>query len=134
MPRARRPKRWGYDSRGTPFAVGCLPLIALVGALGAILWLAPDLVERCTGYTIEPGRARGSAGPVVLALQLVCSPLLLLGPWTEKALFALLLATIAALIWAWSWKRRHKAHWDTVRARERERRAERRRRSAEGRE
>jgi hypothetical protein len=117
-------KRWGYDSRGIPFTVGCLPFLLFLSAMTAIGVFAPDLVERCVGQPIE--KPRGKAGILYVALELACSPLLALGATSDLVLFGLLLCTLASMYWARLWTRKHQAHWDIVRAKEKERRKQKR--------
>jgi hypothetical protein len=129
IPPRRKPRRWGYDSRGTPAVLmlpGCLALILL-----AILpLLAPDLLQRCIGRTIEP--PRGKAGILYLAIETACAPLLFLGPGKEILLAITLVALLLASLWARRWTKAHQAHWDVIRAREHERRAEKRRNAERG--
>ena len=120
----RKRKPWGYDSRGIPFSVGCLPILLIFAVLGAILFFAPGLIEQCVGRPLEP--PRGKAGIIYLALEIACSPLLIFGSLTEKALFAALVGTGIVLFVAWRWTRKHQAYWDVIRAKEREKRRQKR--------
>ncbi len=123
---ARPPRRWGYDSRGTP-AVLHLPGCLAIALICFLPLLAPDLIERCSGMVLaEAPRGKGAAA-VYTALGIICSPLLFLGPASEIALGLTLAALIIAALWARHWIKQHQAHWDVVRAKERERRAEKRR-------
>ncbi len=120
---ARRRRRWGYDSRGTPGLIA-LPGCLLFVGLASLPILVPDLMQRCIGRTIEAPRGKG--GLVVMAMEAACSPLLFFGPGREIALGLTLVALGLACAWAWRWSKRHQAHWDTIRARERASRAEKR--------
>jgi len=122
---ARQPRRWGYDSRGTPGIMelpGCLVIVLLC----FLPLLAPDLIERCIGHTPEVPGSKGAAA-VYSALATLCSPLLFLGHGREILIG---MALVALLIATWRtrrWIKEHQAHWDVIRAKERERRAEKRR-------
>jgi hypothetical protein len=122
---ARQKRRWGYDSRGTPLAVH-LPGILAIALLGFLPMLAPDLIERCIGHTPDIPGSKGAAA-AYSALATICSPLLFTGPARELLLGLALVALIIASLWARHWIKQHQAHWDVIRARERERRAEKRR-------
>jgi hypothetical protein len=122
MTRKRKP--WGYESRGIPFSVGCLPAILLWAVVVAIPFVAPDLIEQCVGQPVEP--PRGKAGILYAAFELACSPLLLFGSYAEIALFLFLLCVVAGLVWARFWIRKHEAYWDVIRAKEKERRQQKR--------
>jgi hypothetical protein len=120
----RRRKPWGYESRGIPFSVGCLPELLFFGIMVAIAVFAPSLIEQCVGRPIEP--PRGKAGAVYMLIELVCSPLLLFGSATDILLFVLLLSSLFAMGLAWLWIRKHQAYWDVIRAKEREKRRQKR--------
>lgn len=124
MPQRRRKRPWGYDSRGAPGVLmlpGCLTLVLLA----CLPVLVPDLMERCVGRTLDP--PRGKAGVVYMAVEAACSPLLFFGPGREIALGLTLVALLIAVWWSRRWIKAHQAHWNVIRARERERRAEKRR-------
>lgn len=129
-PRApRRPqRRWGYDSRGTPLAVH-LPGILIIALLCFLPMLAPDLIERCIGHTPNVPSSKGAA-TVLSAIATLCSPLLFTGPTRDLLLGLTLTTLIIAALWARKWIKEHQAHWDIIRAKERERRAEKRRAKA----
>lgn len=123
QPKRRTVRRWGYDSRGTPGVLmlpGCLTLVLLA----ALPVLVPDLMQRCVGRTVEP--PRGKAGVVYMAVEAACTPLLFFGPGREIALGLTLVALLIAVWWSRRWIKAHQAHWDVIRARERERRAAKR--------
>ncbi|WP_164155459.1 hypothetical protein [Sandarakinorhabdus rubra] len=122
---ARRPRRWGYDSRGTP-AVVHLPGCLAIALLCFLPLLAPDLIERCIGYAPDPPDRKGAAA-VLSALATLCSPLLFLGPTRNIVIGVTIVALIIASLWARHWMKEHQAHWDVIRAEERARRAEKRR-------
>lgn len=122
MKRKRKP--WGYDSRGIPFSVGCLPILLVFAVLAAIPILAPNMIEQCVGRPLEPPRGKG--GIVYIAIEIFCSPLLIFGSATEKALFAALVGAGIALFFAWRWTKKHQAYWDVIRAKEKERRRQKR--------
>jgi hypothetical protein len=122
---ARQPRRWGYDSRGTPLAVH-LPGILAIALLCFLPMLAPDLVGRCIGHTPDVPGSKDAAA-VYSALATLCSPLLFVGSGRELLLGLTLVALIIASLWARRWIKAHQAHWDVIRAKERERRAEKRR-------
>ncbi|MCE2829972.1 MAG: hypothetical protein LW742_09530 [Sphingomonadales bacterium] len=115
----RKQKPWGYDSRGIPFSVGCLPILLIFAALVAVRIFAPNMIEQCVGRPLEPPRGKG--GIVYIAIEIVCSPLLIFGSSTEKALFAALIGAGISLFFAWRWTKRHQAYWDGIRAKEKER-------------
>ena len=95
-----------------------LLLIALVAA-------DTDLFVRCLGTPMEvSGRGRG-AGIVRMAFVLPCSPYLLMGSVSQIFAFIALWLPVPFMVINWRWARRHQAYWDVVRAREKERRAER---------
>ncbi len=100
--------------------IGCLPDLLLVAIVGAIPFIAPDLIERCVGLQIDP--PRGKAGVIYAITEIVCSPLLLFGPKAEIALFAFLIGVVVLLIYARFWMREHQAYWDVIRAKENARR------------
>jgi hypothetical protein len=84
-----------------------------------------DLFVRCIGDPIEGnGRGRGAAA-IRMALVLPCSPYLLTGSLSHVLKFVALWLPVPFMVLNWRWAKRHKAYWDTVRAREKERRAER---------
>jgi hypothetical protein len=122
---ARQPRRWGYDSRGTP-AVVHLPGCLTIAMLCFLPMLAPDLIERCIGHSLEVPRGKGAAA-VHSALATLCSPWLFIGPGQDLLIGVTLVALIIASLWAQRWIATHQAHWDVIRAKERERRAEKRR-------
>jgi hypothetical protein len=122
---ARQKRRWGYDSRGTPAAVH-LPGCLAIALLCFLPMLAPDLIERCIGQTPDVPGSKGAAA-VQSALATLCSPLLFLGSGQEMLIGVTLLALIIASLWARRWIQTHHAHWEVIRAKERARRAERRR-------
>ena len=81
-----------------------LLLIALVAA-------DTDLFVRCLGTPMDvSGRGRG-AGIVRMAFQIFA--------------FIALWLPVPFMVINWRWARRHQAYWDVVRAREKERRADR---------
>jgi hypothetical protein len=82
------------------------------------------MLERCAGKFAE-GHGRIGAW-VRAALAYPCSPLLLRGPWTEWLLFGAMWLPLPFAILSWSWFKRHEAYWDSIRQREKERRAEKR--------
>lgn len=126
MTRRRAKRPWGYESRGVPFSIACLPLLLLIGLLIAIPLLVPDFLSQCFGQEVEPrGRGKG-AGLVLAVIEIACSPTLLTRGWSGVALFAALVGVIAFMVWAWRWTKRHTAYWDVRRARERERRRRKR--------
>lgn len=107
-------------------------MLAFIVVTGLIFWLVPDLFSRCLGHETGEFRNYGRGTAVVLLVgEMACSWVLLTGPRGEIALFLALLGSLAALLWAWRWTRRHQAFWAPIRARERaqakERRAKRRR-------
>ncbi|MFN3862825.1 MAG: hypothetical protein ACK4RT_00955 [Erythrobacter sp.] len=84
-----------------------------------------DLFVSCIGDPLEAnGRGRGAA-PIRMALVLPCCPYLLTGSLSQILKFIALWLPVAFMVLNWRWAKRHKAYWDTVRAREKERRAER---------
>ena len=104
------PKRWW------PFAV------ALVAVAIASVDLA--MFERCTGKVLDGG---GRGGMWVRAgLAYPCSPFLLRGSWWDWLLFAGLWLPVPFAVVNLFWLRRHKAFWDRIRRREKEKRAEKR--------
>jgi hypothetical protein len=121
----RKKRRWGYDSRGTPLAVQ-LPGCLTIALLCFLPLLAPGLIERCIGHTPDVPGSKGAAA-AYSALATLCSPLLFTGPARDLLLGLTLTALIIAALWARHWIKQHQAHWDMIRARERERRAEKRR-------
>jgi hypothetical protein len=78
----------------------------------------------CLGDPLE-GRGRGIAAVRFAAIG-PCSPYLLRGSPLEWLLFISMWAPIPFAILNWRWAKRHRAHWDAVRAREKIRRAEKR--------
>lgn len=122
---ARQPRRWGYDSRGTP-AVVHLPGCLAIALLCFLPMLAPDLIERCIGHSPDVPGSKGAAA-ALSALATLCSPLLFLGPGRNMLIGLALVALIIASLWARRWIKQHQAHWDVIRAKERQRRAEKRR-------
>lgn len=116
-------RRWGYESRGTPGLIA-LPGCLLFLAVASLPILVPDLMQRCIGRTIETPRGKG--GLVVMAVEAACSPLLFFGAGREIALGLTLVVLGLACAWAWRWSKRHQAYWDTIREKERARRAEKR--------
>ncbi|MEQ1538804.1 MAG: hypothetical protein ABL928_07755 [Sphingorhabdus sp.] len=101
-----------------------MPLILFWAALVSISVFAPDLIEQCIGRPVEP--PRGKAGVIYAVIEIVCSPLLIFGSSTEKALFVVLIGAGNALFFAWRWTKKHQAYWDVIRAKERERRRQKR--------
>jgi fatty acid desaturase len=120
----RKLKQWGYESRGIPFTVGCLPVMLFLGLLIAIQFVAPNLIEQCIGQSVEP--PRGKAAIIYFALELACSPLLLFGSFAEIAFFLSLLVSVIAMGTAWLWTRKHQAYWDVIRSKENEHRRKKR--------
>jgi hypothetical protein len=111
----RRSRGIGF-SRWWPFAV---PFIGLMVASADL-----PLLQRCIGSTIE---IDGRAGAALRSLAAsVCSPLLVLGSASEWLLFAIIWLPIPFAVVSWRWTKRHRAYWDGIRARERERRADKR--------
>jgi hypothetical protein len=104
--------------------MGCLPTMLFIAILIAIPIFAPNLIEQCVGRPIEP--PRGKAGIIYIAIEIGCSPLLLFGSSTDVTLFILLLCAIFILTVAWLWIRKHQAYWDVIRAKENERRRQKR--------
>lgn len=104
-----------------------LPGCLAIALLCFLPLLTPDLIERCSGLLLpEAPRGKGAAA-VYIVLGTLCSPLLFMGPGKEILLGLTLAALIIASLWARHWIKQHQAHWDVIRARERERRAEKRR-------
>jgi hypothetical protein len=126
LPPRRSKRPWGYDSRGVPCSIACLPLLLLIAVLWAIPLLLPGFLGQCLGHPVEPtGRGRGAA-IVFAVIEIVCSPLLVKRGWSGIALFVALLGAIGLLVWARRWMKRHNAHFDVIRAKERERRRKKR--------
>ncbi len=82
------------------------------------------LIERCVGLPMASGKGVGVVGTL---LALPCSVFLLGGSWWERSLFAALVLTLPFAIINYRWGKRHDAYWNKVRARETERRRERKR-------
>jgi hypothetical protein len=91
----------------------------------AFIALDTDLFVRCVGDPIEGnGRGRGAAA-IRMVLVLPCSPYLLSGSLLEVIKFVILWLPLRFMVINWRWTQRHKAYWDQIRAREKQRRAER---------
>ena len=101
---------------------GCLVIVALC----FLPLLAPDLTERCIGHTPQVPGSKGAAA-VYSALATLCSPFLFLGPTRDMLTGLALLALLFATWRTRRWIKAHQAHWDAIRAQERQRRAEKRR-------
>lgn len=82
------------------------------------------VLERCTGWSLEGGRRAGAAVRALLAYP--CSPYFLSDSWLDWLLLAAMWAPIPFAFLSWRWAQRHRAYWNTIRQREKVRRAEKR--------
>ena len=115
---------------GIPFArVWPVLVILITWCIAAVDY---DMFERCLGYRPDPPPRRGSV--VAIPLAGICSPFLLRGLPVEWLLFASMWVPVPFAIRNWFWRRQHKAYWDRIRLREKERRAERRAEKARAKE
>jgi hypothetical protein len=109
------------EGRGIPFArwwpIGAMILAAIFVSMDSLVF------ERCFGTPLGGGRG---AGMVRMIAAIPCSPFLLGGYPVEWLLFIALWLPLPFAIRNRAWVRRHKAHWDEVRQREKLRRIERR--------
>lgn len=108
---------------GIPFGrFWAFPTVVI--ALMFASFTVPGLFMTCTGHPLEDG---GKAGALIrMVMSAPCSPYLLregLWGWT---LFLAIWVLVPFGIINWFWQKRHRAYWDRVRARERERRKLRR--------
>ena len=99
------------------------PFLALFIALFFASLNAPAL-ERCTGVWLQGGGRGGSAFRALIAYP--CSPYLLRGPMLDWLLFFAMWVPIPFAIRNRQWLKRHRAYWGGVRARDKERRVEKR--------
>jgi hypothetical protein len=106
---------------GIPFARWWPVLVLII--TWSIAAVDYDMFERCLGYRPHPHTSRGSL--VALPLAGLCSPFLLRGSPAEWLLFAGMWVPVPFAIRNWFWRKRHKAYWDRIRLREKERRADR---------
>src|SRR5262245_29498467 len=83
-----------------------------------------QLFRQCIGHSIESSGRLAAA--VRLATAIPCSPYSFYGPISEQIAFVVFWGSIPFAILQIRWMKRHRAYWDSVRAREKIRRAERR--------
>jgi hypothetical protein len=101
------------------------------------------MLERCVGRFEDPKwepqewvhlALHGTGRDAVLVQSLLaypCSPYLLRGSVGEMLLFAAMLLPVPFAVLNWFWLKRHRVYWDQVRARENEKRAEKRAQKAD---
>ena len=111
------------SGRGIPFG-RWWPIAVLVIA-AAFASSDYGALERCTGKPIHVDGTRG-AGLIHMVLAYFCTPTFLRGSWTEIAIIAAMWVPIPFAVLNWFWMKRHKAYWDRIREREKERRAAKR--------
>jgi hypothetical protein len=109
-------------SAGIPFARWWpVPVVFVALVFAAMNSL---IVETCLRDV--PNLRFGPAALARMATAGVCSPVLLRGQPADWLLFVCIWAPIPFAIRNWFWGKRHRAYWHRIRARENERRAERR--------
>ena len=97
---------------------------AMVIALMFTSFTFPDLFTTCTGRSLD--HASKASALISMVMSVPCSPYLLREGFWGWTLFLAIWVPVPFGIINWFWQKRHRAYWDQVRARERERRKLRR--------
>src|SRR5690348_3731383 len=111
------------SGRGIPFGRWWPIAVLVIGASVA----AGDYpaLERCIGKPISVSGSHGG-GVIHAVLAYFCTPIFLRGSWTDRIIVTAMWVPIPFAVLNWFWMKRHKAYWDRIRQREKERRAEKR--------
>lgn len=96
----------------------------MVIALMITSFTVPGLFMTCTGHPVEDTSKAGALIRMVMSVP--CSPYLLREGFWGWALFLAIWVPVPCGVVNWFWQKRHRAYWNRIRARERERRKLRR--------